>query len=980
MAENSYRRSLRESVDPGLPGKKSRDEEKRLAQEATRANLRAGEEAASGDSSQSGENEAAAGSENAASLNGREQSKNGGFYSNRSNEKGERKSGKFFGRSNNPILRKAGPLITILMLLGGAGATVGWMQWLMPAAIVEQATEMFDGSFTARQMRMPKLMKYVMNIENDSTRTTKRHLGVGYKKFRRGVVKNEKRLKEQGIEIIGDGDNKKLKWTSQRTGETVEISADEYEDIYRNNREFRNDYNRGARSYMGRIAAWIDLTCARFLANYGLTRNLFKDWQKGVFDAEGKTTKFNEIIRGRRPSINIDGGEGEIETKKIGGDDSELYIHSDKGKSESTPSTKEGISNKLSSIASTITNLSCAKAAVGAAAVTIGISLVHENSRNFFSAVAEASDKVKAGDGATSPIHEAGFDMTEKDKNGKSAMESEGMKFVTSQGAYKPDMNNESIKLMNLDLLYREAGVTVATTVVCAQAKIAVAAVSLVLTFVPLVSQTKTAAKEIFSVGKTILAGATTFGVSALLGAGIEAYLNSITTDKCTAEAGEDRGNCTAIGAASMIQKNFQNGGGTYASKGKAMEYYDAQQMALEWEAEYDRDTKSPFDTSSGNTFLGSIVRDISLPASQISSPAGFFSSVGNVISSSMSSILPSAKAISRAEYAQNQIGECVLAEGVGAVGNSLDCSAIDVTDIGTMKMDPEQVLSDIVDVSGGSAFEMNGDEIATDENGMERINENSNLGKYIKYCSYRETPVGVVDQNILVDNNPTVIQNMAADAAVSAIPGVGDLFDIMNAAGEIDGLAWATGANCVARGDDQNSITFSDSSVGTSETVKNSTFCIGFIMKCKDREGSVGADYTMDANHSSYISWKEAKLYQRYVEDDRLLESVNGDKSAVSTAVAKWEAENPLDNSLEGAIARNTGMLKKDVSVALNEMLYWEYLADYDPTDAYPTPVVKREAKMPETPKRLEMPEKTIAVVPQKVVYAVVRMSGTTA
>ena len=974
MSEGLYKKSVGDSIDPHLPGKKSRDAEKAAAAADARARLRGGEDAAADGSGASGENDASG-------------LENGGFYAgaggaialdprgfSRRGRKAKGSKGKF---------KKYGPIIGIAMAIFGGGAAIGGIQSLMPFHVVEQVTEMFDGSFTSRANRLPKMMKNVANMDGKEDKVTQKHLFSDYKKYRRGLKKYKKKLAAQGIEMKNEGKKVVLEYTN-RAGNKKTVSADDFDSMYKTNTEFRNDFNRGTRSFSGRIAAWIDLSAARFLSAHGLTKNLWADWQRQTFEAEGKTTKFKDIIRGRRPDVDFDVGKSQVATEYDPDTDDEGHVvadkwtHSDSNEANSKVNAKTGFADHLASVARGISDISCAKAAVVTTAIGLGVSMMHEYAQDSFHGVAESTDKVKAGDGAGSPIHETGNFLINK-------MTAQGMIGVLSAGSVKP-VQNESLSKLNLSNMYSAAQIGAGTAIACSAAKIAMASVSIVLTFIPGVS----AFKGGFSVGKTILgigkSAAISMGVGLLASWGISKFLESVTTNLCLdsgenkddpSKPNEDGGNCLAIGGSSSLQTNFQNGGGTLASKDKISDFYDAQKLALQQEAEYDRATKSPFDATNSNTFLGSIVKSMMLPVAGLTtSPAGFIGSLGGVVSSSLASLLPTASAIDKAEYLATQIGDCPAAESIGAVGNSLDCSPIIISDMDTIEADPEDIVDKVADLEG---FEMDGNKIAVDENGIEKIKKGSNLDKYIRFCSYRATPFGIVDQNItneelksggLQADTGNDAVDTAIDSVAGAIPVVGDLLDILAGEEEIKALQWSTGANCVAR-DDDNTVTASSAGIGAPELLKGRRECKKSDEETRCTKSNGGTATPHDVEYET-LSWKdEMRYYQRYVEDDRLVQSVDSEHSAVDSYLSRYEEENPVDNSFEGTLARKTGMTKEQVSVTLNELAYWEYLADYEPSDLYPVPVENKETISRFSFDSVELPDNPDVKLANRIVYA---------
>jgi hypothetical protein len=130
------------------------------------------------------------------------------------------------------------------------------------------------------------------------------------------------------------------------------------------------------------------------------------------------------------------------------------------------------------------------------------------------------------------------------------------------------------------------------------------------------------------------------------------------------------------------------------------------------------------------------------------------------------------------------------------------------------------------------------------DENG--KIKEDSNLAKFITFCADRESPWGVKDANIM-----NALQS--GNIVVNNLPILNDVQDLVNVVEDAMNAGWATGENCV--------------------------------------------------NSSSNPYWDgEFKYYQRYVEDMRILGTMNGEDSdnPVAEYRQQYEKDHPIDTSFE--------------------------------------------------------------------------------
>jgi hypothetical protein len=104
-------------------------------------------------------------------------------------------------------------------------------------------------------------------------------------------------------------------------------------------------------------------------------------------------------------------------------------------------------------------------------------------------------------------------------------------------------------------------------------------------------------------------------------------------------------------------------------------------------------------------------------------------------------------------------------------------------------------------------------------------------------------------------------------------------------------------------------------------------------VMKDNNDSGKLEAELGTKS-----FNWEEAKYYQRFIEDQRYLESAGlVDKNAVSIALDNYYAEHPLDQSEEGIMARMTGLTKDQVIAAENALDVMLWMAGYKPDGYYP-------------------------------------------
>lgn len=177
-------------------------------------------------------------------------------------------------------------------------------------------------------------------------------------------------------------------------------------------------------------------------------------------------------------------------------------------------------------------------------------------------------------------------------------------------------------------------------------------------------------------------------------------------------------------GAVNVGKELAKASGATPGDAGATSSYARLTSDILALDAEVDRNNRSPFDITSKNTFLGSIVHKLAT------------NNVFTVISKSFGGI---AHADDNSEDYLTNYGDCETLGSVGAVG-SVACSEIATFDTSTLN-------NPFSDEGFISFVEEN---TTLGEDGKRTINEDSVLADFIKYNNERITPVGVMDGGIL--------------------------------------------------------------------------------------------------------------------------------------------------------------------------------------------------------------------------------------
>ncbi len=356
-------------------------------------------------------------------------------------------------------------------------------------------------------------------------------------------------------------------------------------------------------------------------------------------------------------------------------------------------------------------------------------------------------------------------------------------------------------------------------------------------------------------------------------------------------------------GVFNVTSSNMQMSTGLFADTQNAIEVKVATNEAeREWAA-YDRATMSPFDVTSKYTFFGSLYSSI-LPIVN-TSRSGIISTVSSVANlvktSTIALISPTAKAASDTEdYALSlaREGTCPYLESVGVIGdfacNKYVGAYVDELDNDTMR--PEDVYG-FLDEDG--SFK------GLDSEGNPIVDEKSDYAKFLVACVSSDTQPGTVSgivQGLITGAEKAILgDNLLANGLVNfgrnfmAFEGG---LDFIEAAEEEKNIKWNSGLACTGRTDDAN------------------------------------------LN-------KKIEYFSMYNLDQRVLTNMGiTENNSSLTFLENYYKENPIDYSLEGQIARYTGMSKEEAEDALALIEYYNFIANYDSSNrfAFGAPVVEEK------------------------------------
>lgn len=881
----------------------------------------------------------------------------GGFYSGSGKEKSKKEGkGKFRG-----FFKKRGPMVAITGILTAVGGLTMGMQSLMPIAIQEMIIEKFNSIGVSSTMTsdtwLDTQLSYGVRMEHLTTGTQENLFA-----FSEYQVKQ---FQARGIQVVEVGSagtalvyEKNGQWipvvssssvgnagissaVAQALGERgVENAGNVGAPISAKDaladRDFKTPYTMATKSWRGGGSGWFDdmmtnITEAKLSVNRNRwaryvaksfkemtadfketaastikdkTKDFTASQTEEVSEDEWNRTQLQEprgdksdditlVVTGKRKEPIYDDG------KIIG---YHYYIDSDNFNGDSAMAVNSPPESEISKIlnnkAVKTASAAAEKADLVCAAIEGVMSIYTVVSAyqslqflNLISGFLEAVDKVKAGDGDESPVHEYSTSLTTKTEtlddsgNGtgvvKTAIESEGMNNLFTDA--KINSNDTSVRNVNFESvmsslsgLTSNISLTAKAFEACGYVRVLTAGVNFattILSLVPILGGTlKFVQFGVKELGQIAINGLIQAFFAVAIPIITQKVAASIIKDAATEWFGEDLGNAMISGAGKYLGGNGTSGGQGPGSEDKVLAYLGAQQSVIAEEAEYQRSVRSPFDASSPYTFLGTLAYSFLPMAYSSSGIMSMLTDVSSLVSSSLVSILPTASAVDINEE-MTSIGECPLLEGTGAVGDAY-CNPVIITDTDTIGANPLTVEEETHAIA---------DNFNTD--GM--INEDSDLAKYVTYCGQRTSQYGLNDGSIA----QSIADKNGATGIIGVVSDLTGLTDLQDAVSSIETRPWVTGEACVVSDD------------------------------------------------NPYWNGEEGdnQLYQRYAENQRLLENTDPDyKSTVTAYLEEHYEKNPLDNSFEGTLARFSGMTKAQVSDTIALMEYYWFLEDYDAAVAY--------------------------------------------
>ncbi len=882
------------------------------------------------------------------------------------------------GKLTASRLKKMGPTGVIVALLFTVYSLMFGAQSLMPFSLVEQLKDKYDGLNVASTLRSNKIFAMQLNRQGIKPATKTKGLFGTKGNYYSLSEKQQKRLANQGIVmeeldlgndvkknvlLFNDGsgaqhiitaDVKDIELVKSKFGDglgeieiggkkiTVDLSdTNTFKNWYNMNTDFRNGYTKESLTWRGSVGHWFDTQTAKFLNLFGITRKIFGNFIKRVQGVDAgnmrqavvdtiKRTGVQDATVGSIRQEKYDGID-EIETDTVDSETGKKItttVPDPRGIGEGMPDdgfvySSDGVQiekNQVGSFSSNVNgnNLSVAKqkaqqvanlagnkalsgAMAGAGIMCAGLNVV--NVATLISAaqemvqmikvatsLTEPTDKVKAGDGDGS-LNVIGNGLTEEiptvimgdegvtyqSDSPKSAMMSSGIQSLYTGKAVNP--YDPSVASFSFGDIFRsiKSGIVdfAASDFTFYTCSIA-----------NIIANTTQAAAAIAGCIVTLGIGCI---VSDVVKTGatiaLQEIVKRIVVPKLTTKL-------VSMFARDLISdlagENWGNAivsgshmymSGNFRNGGGALTNL-LSFIAYRTEQEKVLADKAEYERSTRSPFDPTSQHTfLGSIIKQIITLSTYTNGAANLVSGLSSMVNTSILSLMPGAYAANEINEDLIPQ------EDFEMQCPYLASIGAYG----DAFCNPYIITDNSTMDIAPDEIETnpiiteslDENG--KIKNGSELSKYVLYCGQRTSPFGTNDTNIA----NSISEVTPIDGYLGYVPVVGDIIGIVNEEKKLSNMGWITGQECVSSSDNED--------------------------------------------------WEKNKIYQRYVEDQRLFESMSDSHtSTVSLFLDEYYEDHPLDNSYEGILARFSGRPKDEVVAVLQYQDYLKYVAQYDPSERY--------------------------------------------
>ncbi len=527
------------------------------------------------------------------------------------------------------------------------------------------------------------------------------------------VPKNTaKRLSELGVEIK-NGDNGFYLEYNNKT-----VAADDFYNAVNSDASLYNAFNQAT---YGRAAYYYDGAAQKVFKNLGISRNNYT----AETDFDETMTK----ILGNGSNINVNSVTLVKRTTTEDGKTKTYYEYVETGQNATSNGEANNFVNAVRQ--KNLAKSSEVASLYSAEALNIADTISKEQrSAKFFVAFMENISKMKAGEGSDSKITEVMSYLNRETEN--SVVDIDTGEIVTVKGS----------PLESPSLYAVLSGEKIDTS------KVRNYASDRVLKAVENKIGSKAGADIIdsaaTSVGTRVNGTISRYSDGSNVAAGEELDVvtpiidSSLINNSFETINGIAAGELLVEGAVNVGKELAKASGATAGSAEAVNSYARLTSQVLAMDAEVDRMNRSPFDVTSKNTFLGSIVYKlaISISGSQIFSGVRTFLKATSL---AIGDLLPVSYADDGSDNYLGTFGDCTTLNKIGAVG-SANCAEIATFDTTTL----EGIFSD----AGFIDFINQNTTLGTD--GTRTIKKNSILDNFVKYNNGRVSPLGTMDSGIL--------------------------------------------------------------------------------------------------------------------------------------------------------------------------------------------------------------------------------------
>ena len=203
---------------------------------------------------------------------------------------------------------------------------------------------------------------------------------------------------------------------------------------------------------------------------------------------------------------------------------------------------------------------------------------------------------------------------------------------------------------------------------------------------------------------------------------------------------GIDAGELLVTGAVNVGRKLAEASGATAGDAEAVVKYARLQSAILAMDAEVDRMNRSPFDITSKNTFLGSIMYKFAIASGRNNGiVSSSLKSFANIVGEATLSLIPASYATAEDSYITSFGDYCETLGSINAVGTA-QCTEVATFDTSTL----DGIYKD------PGFIEFMNQNTTLSSSGVRTINNGSVLADFVLYNQSRKTPNGVVDGGIL--------------------------------------------------------------------------------------------------------------------------------------------------------------------------------------------------------------------------------------